>query len=52
MMNNQIFIYGDLLSQPVRTIALFCKLNNINITYVPIDLFKEEHLQEEYKKIR
>jgi len=44
-------IYGDLLSQPMRSIIAFCKLNRIPYEYKPINIAIGEHLTEEYEKI-
>jgi glutathione S-transferase len=45
-------IYGDEISQPVRSVLLFCDLNKIPYTYVKISLAKGEQYQnEELKKV-
>ncbi len=44
-------IYGDILSQPVRSVLLFCDMNNISYEFIKIDLGKGENYSEDYKKI-
>ena len=50
--NNSILtIYGDLISQPVRSVLIFCELNNIPYKFEYIDIRGQKHLTEEFKKI-
>ncbi|KAL2649891.1 hypothetical protein R1flu_018019 [Riccia fluitans] len=44
-------LYGDLLSQPTRAVALFCLANNIEYQLHFIDLSKQEHKRPEFLAI-
>jgi glutathione S-transferase len=44
-------IYGYPLSQPTRSVLVFCALNKIKYNFVLIDLAKGEQHSDEYKKI-
>jgi glutathione S-transferase len=44
-------IYGDLLSQPVRAVVAFCKINKIPYEFKYVNISKGEHLTDEYEKI-
>ena len=46
-----IQLYGTMLSPPVRSVVMFCKLNNISFTFKYIDLSKGDQKSEEFKKI-
>jgi glutathione S-transferase len=48
---SKLTIYGDYLSQPLRSVLLFCKLNKIKYDFVAINLAKGQHYTPEYKKI-
>jgi glutathione S-transferase len=48
---SELFLYGDMLSQPTRSIVVFCNINKIKYTFVPIMLGKMEQRSEEYRKI-
>lgn len=44
-------IFGDEMSQPVRSVLLFCDLNKIKYTFIKIDLSKgKQYANEELKK--
>jgi glutathione S-transferase len=51
MNNTNLTVYGDHISQPTRSVMLFCMLNKILFNFVYINLGKGEHYTEEYKKI-
>ncbi|GAB4834398.1 hypothetical protein Ancab_032652 [Ancistrocladus abbreviatus] len=44
-------VYADRLSEPSRSVILFCKLNGIDFEEVKIDLSKLENQSPEYAKI-
>ncbi|KAL2649933.1 hypothetical protein R1flu_018061 [Riccia fluitans] len=44
-------VYGDLLSQPVRAVVIFCLENNISHELVLVDIVKKEHKLPEFKAI-
>ncbi|CAH9144330.1 unnamed protein product [Cuscuta epithymum] len=44
-------LYVDRLSQPSRSILIFCKMNGIEHEEVPIELAKFQHRSPEYQKI-
>ncbi|XP_047939928.1 glutathione S-transferase T1-like [Salvia hispanica] len=44
----ELKVYSDRLSQPSRTILIFCKANGIEFEEVKIDLGKGQHLSAEY----
>ncbi|GAB4834401.1 Glutathione S-transferase theta-1 [Ancistrocladus abbreviatus] len=44
-------VYADRVSEPVRAVILFCKLNGIEFEEVKIDLFKHENHSPEYAAI-
>ncbi|WCJ26261.1 Glutathione S-transferase T1 [Euphorbia peplus] len=44
-------VYGDRLSQPARTVILFCKVNGIDFEEIRIELVKRQHLTPEFKEI-
>ncbi len=45
-------IYGDKVSQPVRSVLLFCELNKIKFNFIKISIAKNEHYtNEEFKKV-
>lgn len=44
----QLKLYFDLMSQPARTVYLFCKLNKIQFTACPVALRKMEQKKPEY----
>lgn len=45
-------IYGDEMSQPVRSVLLFCEFNKIPYNYIKISLAKgEQYVHEELKKV-
>lgn len=44
-------IYGFMVSQPVRSVVMFCKLNQIPYEFHEIDLLKGEQKSESFKKI-
>jgi glutathione S-transferase len=44
-------IYGDLLSQPTRSVLLFCKLNNIKYNFITINLGKGQQFSPDFKQI-
>jgi glutathione S-transferase len=46
-----LIIYGHPISQPTRSVLLFCALNKIKYDFVLIDLAKGEQYSDEYKKI-
>ncbi|OMJ65889.1 hypothetical protein SteCoe_37466 [Stentor coeruleus] len=48
---SDLTIYGNILSQPVRSVVEFCKLSNIQYTHKDLHPMKGEHLTEEYSKI-
>ena len=48
---SKLIIYGDMISQPVRAIILFCKLNKIPYEFEYINLSKGEQFSEKFKKI-
>jgi glutathione S-transferase len=48
---SELVIYGDMLSQPTRSIIVFCKMNNIKYTFNSIMLGKGDHRSKEYRKI-
>lgn len=47
----RLTLYGDMLSQPVRSVYAFLKINNIPFKFELINLAKGEHMTEEYEKI-
>jgi glutathione S-transferase len=50
--NAKLKIFGDEISQPVRSVLLFCDLNKIPYEYVKISLAKgEQYHNEDLKKI-
>ncbi len=50
--NRKLKVYGDKLSQPVRSVLLFCELNNIPYEFINISLAKgEQYSNEEFKQI-
>jgi len=54
MQNNTqtLKIYGDKISQPVRSVLLFCELNKIPYNFIPINILKgEQHTNEELQKV-
>ena len=51
MSDVELVIHTDLLSQPVRAVVAFCKLNNIPFTPKYLKIFRGEHLTEEFEKI-
>ena len=50
-MASPVFVYGDLMSQPMRAVLWFCLLNDIPHTIKPIKLAQKEHLVPEYKQM-
>lgn len=50
-MEEILHIYGNTLSQPVRSILIFCRFSNIQYEYHHIDLLKGENRSEEFSKI-
>lgn len=55
MQNNNhqtLKVYGDKISQPVRSVLIFCELNNIPYQFVPILLAKkEQYTNKEFLKV-
>ncbi|KAN0032627.1 hypothetical protein ACTFIV_006534 [Dictyostelium citrinum] len=51
MSDNKVILYGDLLSQPVRAVYWFLKINKIEFELHEILLGKKEARTEEYSKI-
>jgi glutathione S-transferase len=49
--NSKLYIYGDYLSQPFRSLICFCKLNNIPFETKFVNIAIGEHMTEDYKKI-
>ena len=49
--NTELTIYGDLMSQPVRSVLLFCKLNKIKYIFQQVLLSKGEQYSSDYKNI-
>ena len=49
--SKNLIIYGDLISQPVRSVLMFCEFNKIHYKFHYINLMKQEHLSEEFIKI-
>ncbi|KAE8694319.1 Glutathione S-transferase T1 [Hibiscus syriacus] len=41
-------VYADRMSQPVRAVLIFCKVNGINYEEVRVDIAKRQHLTPEY----
>lgn len=48
---NKVVLYGDLMSQPTRSVYVFLKLNKIPFQFKLINIAKGEQLKEDYKKI-
>ena len=46
---SKLTIFGDMMSQPVRSVISFCKLNKINYEFQFINLAKKQNLSEEFK---
>jgi len=45
-------IYGDKISQPTRSVLLFCELNNIPYIFIPVILAKNEQIKnKEFLKV-
>ncbi|GMJ15034.1 glutathione S-transferase THETA 1 [Hibiscus trionum] len=44
-------VYSDRLSQPVRAVLIFCKVNGIEFEEVRVDLSKREHFSPEFSEI-
>ncbi|KAK9036570.1 hypothetical protein V6N11_078565 [Hibiscus sabdariffa] len=44
-------VYADRMSQPVRAVIIFCKLNGIEYEEVRVDISKLQHLTPEYSEI-
>jgi len=51
MAESKLTIYGDFLSQPFRAVISFCAVNKIENKVQFVNLFKREHLAEDFKKI-
>ena len=51
MADQPLHLYGVYLSQPVRTVAMFCKLNNIAYEHTPIRPMGGENKTAEYLAI-
>lgn len=49
--NKPIKLYGFLESQPVRSVIILCKMNNIPYDLIVVDVTKDDHLKPEYKAI-
>jgi glutathione S-transferase len=49
--NSKLYIYGDYLSQPFRSIVCFCKIAKIPFEIKFVNIGRGEHLSEDYKKI-
>lgn len=47
----KVFIYGDLMSQPVRSVITFCNINNIPYEFVEILISKGHTKSKEFLKI-
>lgn len=50
-MTEELVIYGDVYSEPTRSLITFCKLSSIPYTYKPLSLFKQENISKELSKI-
>lgn len=50
--NEKPILYGDEVSPPVRFVMMTASALNIDIKFHEIDLFKNEHRQEFYRKVR
>lgn len=48
---SELEIYGNILSQPMRSVLAYCKLSGIAYTQHDLMFLKGEHLTEEYAKI-
>jgi glutathione S-transferase len=44
-------IYGSYLSQPARSVLIYCKLSGIPYKFHVVEFLNREHLTDEYKKI-
>ena len=44
-------IYGSILSQPVRSVLIFCKLSGIEFIHRDLNFFTGENLTDEYTRI-
>ncbi|KAM4707106.1 uncharacterized protein O3C94_003418 [Discoglossus pictus] len=47
----EVTLYLDLLSQPCRSVYIFAKANKLPVQYSTVQLFKGEHLSEEFIKV-
>jgi glutathione S-transferase len=50
-MSADLRVYVDMLSEPCRSVVLFCQLSGIPFEVCSIELLKEEYLGNEYKEI-
>ena len=48
---SSLHLYGNLISQPVRSVLIFLKLSGIDFEFHNLDAVKREYLTEEYAKI-
>jgi glutathione S-transferase len=48
---SELKVYGDIVSQPVRSVLAFCKLSSIPHTFEVIDYVKGEYQTPEFTKI-
>jgi glutathione S-transferase len=48
---SDLTIYGMVLSQPVRSVILFCRLSNIQFSHQSIATYRKENLTEEFTRI-
>jgi glutathione S-transferase len=48
---SEVKVYGDIVSQPVRSVLAFCKLSNIPHKFEVIDYVKGEYQTPEFTKI-
>ncbi|KAM9328989.1 glutathione S-transferase theta-1-like [Gastrophryne carolinensis] len=48
---SELELYLDLLSQPCRSVYLFAKVNNIPFKHHEMQIFKGDHLTEDFKKL-
>jgi glutathione S-transferase len=48
---SELVLYDNILSQPARSVKMFCKLSGINFTSRPVHLSTGDNLTEEYTKL-
>lgn len=48
---SELTVYGNILSQPTRSVLTFCRLARLEFSQQDVDFMKKEHLTDEFTKI-